>query len=106
MNPLATTSGTLAAARDYLTTWGWRQDRNNVMGFATGPTGTDIHDAIIRCKGAKRLEAINALAAAAGVTDRIKSIGLVTWNNERGRTRDQVFALFEKAIEATGGAKT
>lgn len=107
-HPLATTSGTLRAARALIEQHGWSQGRTYLA-----QDGMHEHDewggicmvrAIVRCNGIRCAEAYKALAEVTGMQG-CGSIGIVVWNDAWGRTLDQVYGAFDKAIakaEAAG----
>lgn len=96
---MTTTAGTLRAARALIVRYGWSQGRNNVGGFRSDEDwgGVCVVQAIIRCNGIKCAEAYKALAEVTGMQD-CGSIGIVVWNDAWGRTLDQVYGAFDKAI--------
>jgi hypothetical protein len=105
MSDLATTTaGTLRAAKAQIEMHGWSQGLNNAFGFAIPETwgGIDAHDAIVRCMGARRENAIRYLAMVIGCPGE-GSIGIVGWNNSYGRTIEQVYDAFDRAISLAEG---
>ena len=52
-------------------------------------------DAIVNCRGGRRYDALMVILS---IIKGRTSIELVTWNDHRGRTTEQAFALVDRAI--------
>lgn len=100
-NPLATLSGTLRAARGLIEAHGFSAGLNNAGGYRRSVDWGAIgaHEAIVRCMGAKRGDAIACLAASIGRTGE-GSLGIEAWANQHGRTQQHVLLAFDQAIDA------
>lgn len=103
-------SETLSKALDLLQAKGWTQGTyaRNAKGERCDPTGENAtcycsYGAIIstagKFQGTLLLEAYDPLRAAIG-TDIIAG-----WNDSKSRTKEEVFAAFEKAIEIAKAAE-
>jgi hypothetical protein len=104
--PLATIAGTLRAAQAMIETCGFSSGANNVRGYCASVDwrAVGMHEAIVRCMGARQAEAIAHLAIAIGMPDK-GSIGIETWANRYGRTTEHVLAAFDRAIELADSSR-
>jgi hypothetical protein len=104
-DPLSTVSGTLREIRRLVgeDVYGWGQpgaspgrfDGRAIPRWDHAP-GICLHDALVRSITGRRREALELLCSMIGVKN---SIGLVAWNDARGRTERDVYQLLDLAIE-------
>jgi hypothetical protein len=79
---------------------GWRsgltQD-NNSGGFPKFEYQISAYDAIVKAGGIIAGRAVDIMRATVAPTNP-RSLGIIDWNDAHGRTLDQVYAGFDRAI--------
>jgi hypothetical protein len=91
-----TTHEVLVAARNLIAQGGWQQQ----YGFNAGPHCAVSAIFTVTGDRDKKAEAIEALGSILALP-RISGPGVGDWNDRLGRTKEQVLALFDRAIAAT-----
>jgi hypothetical protein len=84
---------------------GWRSGMthdNNAGGYPIFEYPLSAYDAIVKAGGIIAGRAVEIMRKTVA-PDNPRSLGIIDWNDKHGRTLEQVYAAFDRAIEVAHG---